>query len=224
MKRITDINSSEIEKEIANFEAEVNFEVVPVIARQSSYTEHIPIVFFFTLCIFVCALFEVTNLWQALQIPRQYLLNPYFSIILVFLVVFVVTVSVLFLTRLDFIKRFFISKPEQQRQVLEKAKMIFFEKRLIEIKTHNALLIFVSVMEKRIVILPDPRLNLENVSELTQQCLTLMQTQFKNSNYQQGLVDVIHYLKTQLKGSFPRSKVADSEQNEYSNKLIWWND
>ncbi len=210
------INQQVIEKEVASFESEIDFELVPVLAKQSSYTEHVFYLLFFALIILFSATLELAL--NYLMFDSWYDRTFYF--IGAALLSFILS---LILVRFDSVKRIFISNSEKSRQVLQKAKMIFFLKRLHELKSQHALLIYISVLEKKIVILPDPRIKLINTSDLSNRCLQILQKAFQRSEYEQGLVDVIRYLKTELKTVFP-VKSAETDQNEYSNKLIWWQD
>jgi putative membrane protein len=126
-----------------------------------------------------------------------------------------------FLSRFDFVKRLFISKYEKDRQVQEQAEKIFFLQRLGEIKSKNALLLYISVMEHRIVILPDPNIKMADIGKLTAHSVSLLKTAFKNKEYEEGLISMIHYLQTSLEKDFPRLEKAE---NLVSNKLIWWKD
>ena len=120
-----------------------------------------------------------------------------------------------------FIDRFFISKHERNRQVHEKAERIFFKKKLHESKSHNALLLFISVLERQIVLLPDPRMKLENIQEMNQKILQILQEAFKKDHYEHGILGALEYLRSELKNKHKKTSITE---NQFSNTLIWWRD
>ena len=107
------------------------------------------------------------------------------------------------------------------RAVQEKAERFFFKMQLDEIKTKNALLLYVSVMERQIVLFPDPRLNFSKMPEINQQLLKILQKSFKGGDYEAGILLALGHLKESLGADF--AKHSKSE-NIVPNKLIWWND
>lgn len=227
MKKIAQIDAQKIENEITHFEHEVDFEIAPVIAQKSSYTDHVRLLFswnlmfwlgFLTFVFFQYFPDKVDDILNFLNL--QLTVTAFIFAVLMVAVIFVIY----YVCQFDFIQRLYISKDQMRKQVQEKAKMIFFEKRLNELKSKNAILIYISVLERRIVILPDPRIDLKNLPELTQKSLEILQKHFKQSEYELGLITVIQMLKNELKVHYPRSKNTENATNEYSNKLIWWND
>ena len=211
MKSIHQIQTKRIEEAIADFESEVDFELVPVITQKSSYTEHVGVIISLILLIVFIALtdFFFQDSWASKT--WYYLASPFGAYILGHM-----------LDKSDMIDRFFISKKERARQVFQKAQRIFFLKHLSDLKRHNSLILFISVMERKIVILPDPRMKLAGLAELQQKIISLIQVEFANGQFEQGFLKAISLLKSELKPHFP--KVNPQAANEISNKLIWWQD
>ncbi len=204
------IDEAKIETAIADFENSVDFELVPVISERSSYIEHIT----WILSLVLTAVF--------ISILDYYLQNSWSSRTVYYLAA--VTIAVIlghYIDKSDIVDRFFISKRERQRQVLEKAQRIFFLKRLHETRSHHALLLYVSIMERQIVILPDPSMKLEGLTLLQEKLLKIVQTGFKSGQYEKGFLDAIQFLKTELALKFPQTN--KDHTNLVSNKLIWWN-
>ena len=149
------INSEKISNAIEQFESEIDFEFIPVIAEKSSYVEHIQwIISLFLLLLFIGTIDYFFQDSYATKIP-YFIAAPFLAIILGTL-----------LDKSDWVDRFFISTRERRRQVHNKAERIFFKKKLHESKSQNALLLFISVMERQIVLLPDPRSNIENRQQI----------------------------------------------------------
>ncbi len=212
--KFKEINSQTIANEIEKFESKVDFEFIPVIAQQSSYTEHVGwglslilSILFISIVEFVFAFFLYDS-WKAK--------GMYFGLALVLAIILT-----RYLSRLDAVKRLFISKHEKYRQVHEKAHMVFSKKRLQDIKSHNALLLYISIMEKHIVLLPDPRIKVQNIKQITEETLAILQQNFKKEDYEKGLIAAIEAIQTHLQDKFPRQGTAE---NTVPNKLIWWQD
>lgn len=216
--KLNNIELKNIENEIEKFENEIDFEFVPVVADQSASTEHVP--------------WMITLIMMILFLSFENLiLKVFFSISWYDQSAYLICAWALaiilssFLSRFDFVQRLFISKFQKQRQTKMKAEHIFYKKRLDEVKSQNALLIYISVMERQIVILPDSRIKLENINQISNDSVKILQTAFKNKKYESGLIEVIHYLKKQFETDFVRSKFEGQKQeNLVSNKLIWWKD
>ena len=210
---IKNINEKNIADAIADFESSVDFEFVPVIAEKSSYVEHIQwIISLILLLLFIGFIDSIFyDSWGNKN--YYYLAAPIIAIILGTL-----------LDKSDIVDRFFISKPERKRQVQEKAQRIFFLQKLNEVKSNNSLLLFISVMERQIVLLPDPKiekLSPEQIRKLSENALSVLQVHFKSKKYEEGLLETIKMLKNELGQHFPRRA---NSNNEVANKLIWWND
>lgn len=200
-----------IENEIEKFESQVDFEFIPVVAQQSCSTEHVP---------WVLSLVFILSFISILQVIFEYFFyNVWYDRTLSYVgVVILAIVLSRFLSQYGFVQRLFISEKERCRQVHEKAQSIFFMRRLSEVKSKNALLVFVSIMERRIEILPDPRVQMNGLNEMTNHAVNLLRTAFKEQNYEQGFTAVIQYIQGQLREKFPRQAPGE---NLVSNKLIW---
>ena len=217
MKTKIKINSESIESAIADFENQVNFELVPVIAQSSSPVAHVRWV-----------LFALCNLIALIKIDIIYNFNLYAltvrDVILYWLFALVVSFILSWvLMKFDFIVRFFIPAKLRQKYVHQKAQQVFFEKKIFQTNAHDGMLLFISLLEKRIHIIVDPRSNLEGKQELSEKVLKILQTHFKNDQHEKGLIDAIQYMKSFLIKHYPK-KNADTDINELPNKLIWLND
>lgn len=212
--KFKDINSQNIENEIEKFESKVDFEFIPVIAHQSSYTEHVGWGLSLILSILFIAVIEVVFavfLHDSWAEKSLYCAGAVVAAIIL----------TRFLSRFDAVKRLFISKSEKHRQVQEKARLVFSSKRLQDIKSHNALLLFISIMEKHIVLLPDPRIKVQNIKQIDEELLMILQKNFKLQEYEAGIIQAIQTIQSHLQDKFPRHGVAE---NTVPNKLIWWQD
>ncbi|MGZ3725342.1 MAG: hypothetical protein ACXWQQ_06065 [Pseudobdellovibrio sp.] len=209
--KVKKINSDRIEKAVDDFESKVEFEFIPVIADKSSYDGHIVwLLSLLFLFVFIGLIDWLMNVYLADSwTPKEYLYLA--APVLAYLCAFLLDNS-------DYIDRFFISKRERTRQVHEKAELVFYRKRLHELKSHNALMLYISVMERQIVLLPDPHMKFEHIKEINHELLKILQHSFKNSDFEEGLVSAIEHLKKRLAPHFSKKEAST---NNYPNKLIW---
>ncbi len=211
MKLQNRIDSNKIEKAIAEFEKHVDFELVPVITPKSSYTDHIGwMISLILLLVFVSTIdLFFQNSWASKT--NYYIAAPFLAVILGHLI-----------DKSDWVDRFFITKPERKRQAFEKAQRVLFLKQLHELKNHNSMVLFVSVMEKQIIVLPDPRLKMAGLDILQKNMIDVISQEFRKGEYEAGFLKAIAFLQTELAPKFPKTK--QNTENEVSNKLIWWNE
>lgn len=220
MKLKKKINAATIEAAIADFETQVDFEFIPVIAAKSSYVEHISWVLSLLFLIVFMGLIEAvfaTKLHDSYMSPLPfYVVAPFLAVLCGAL-----------LDKSDWVDRFFITKRERVRQVQEKAERIFYKHQLHELKSQNALLLYISVMERRIVLFHDPRIKYENMLNLDRQLLGILQLAFKNEEFETGLLESIAHLKKSLAADFgygTKGRNPKKLDNFVPNKLIWWNE
>ena len=207
-------DSDRLEKEIENFEKAVDFEFVPMVAEKSSYTAHVFLISFFFTYLIGYGLFEI-----AVYFLKSHLTDISTFHMMGLLVIFILSAFLSrSLSQFPSVQRFFIPSSERSRQVHEKAQLMFFKRGLHEIKSHNALLVYISMMEKMIVILPDDRAQIAQIQHLSEQSLKTLQSHFQNQKFEEGLVAVVKYLKGELEKTNPRTEV---ESNQYCNKVIW---
>lgn len=213
--RIQNIDSTLIEKAIEDFEQTVDFEFVPVIAKKSSYVEHISwvlsllfLVLFIGLVDFVFA-WHLHDSWTS-RTPF-YIAAPFVAFVLGVL-----------LDKSDLVDRFFITKKERKRQAQEKAELFFYRQGLHQLKNKSALLLYISVMEKQIILFHEPNISFQQMEKLDAELLGVLQSYFKKHDFEEGLLRAIEHLKKTLAPHFPKNEACQA--NPVPNKLIWLND
>ncbi|MEK6628745.1 MAG: hypothetical protein AABY53_08970 [Bdellovibrionota bacterium] len=210
------INTQKIESAIAEFESHIDFEFIPVIANKSSYVEHISWVLSLIFLILFMGLID--------YIFSVHLQDSYMSPLVCYTVApFLAVLCGVLLDKSDWVDRFFITKPERTRQVQEKAERIFYKHQMHELKSQNALILYISVMERQIVLFHDPRIKFEKMQQIDEQILSILQQSFKSGDFEAGLLNAIAHLKTELLPHFPL-KEPSKDQNFVPNKLIWWDE
>lgn len=211
------IDSAKIEAAIADFEKAVNFELVPVIAQSSTPTLHVPFVISSILMIFVFFGFEAYYVaqwhdWEASMIIH------------VLAILFSVTLAIGFiLGRFHVVRRLMTPAKYRHQFAQLEAEQVFLKKRLFETKAHQGLLLFVSLMEHRIIVLPDFRSQFEGSQKLSEEVLKILQNDFKSGSYETGLLHAIEHLKQTLAPKFPKDPKSN-DGNQLPNKLILWNE
>lgn len=210
--KIRHIDSKKIENAIADFESQVDFEFIPVIARKSSYVEHISWVLSLLFLVIFIGLIDAlfATVWVDSWISRTpfYIASP-----------FVAFLFGVLLDKSDWVDRFFITKAERARQVREKAELTFYRQRLHELKSKNALLLYISEMERQLVVFHDPRIEFDKMQQLDEELIRVLQGYFKKHDFEQGLLKAIEHLQITLAPHFPKN--SQSAGNVVPNKLIW---
>jgi putative membrane protein len=211
------IDSVKIEAAIADFEKAVNFELVPVIAQSSTPTLHVPFVISSLLMIFVFFGFEAYYLSQWHDWEAS-------TIIHILGVLFGITLAIGFiLGRFNVVRRMMTPAKYRHQFAQLEAEQVFLKKHLYETKSHQGLLLFISLMEHRIIVLPDIRSNFDGSQKLSEEVLKILQDDFKAGSYEKGLLEAIEHLKKTLAPKFPKDPNS-SDGNQLPNKLIWWNE
>lgn len=211
------INSEKVEVAIADFESSVDFELVPVITQSSTPTAHVKWMLIVLMMLIAICKIEIIHVmhWYELTVADT---------IYYFGAAFIVSVFLgFFLSGFEIVQRAFTFKKMRDAEVQQTAEQIFLKKRLFETKSNQGLLLFVSLMEHRIVLLPDARSDFKGSHELTQEVLKILQVSFKSNDFENGILNAIKYLKGQLVEKFPQ-KTDVTTQNQIPNKLIWWDE
>jgi len=207
-------NTDKIEQAIVDFEKQVDFELVPVVTNSSSPVGHIKwvITFIFSLISFV--VIEAIYFFEFYELGTSEVIYWWGSSL-----IFGFIISI-YIAKLSVIQRLFISKKNRQESVDLKAQQVFFQKRMYDTETHQGLLLFVSLMERRIVIMPDPKSQYQGTQALTNEVLRILQHAFKAKQYEAGFLQAIDFMKKDLIQHFPMEN-HKNQVNELPNKLIW---
>jgi uncharacterized membrane protein len=105
---------------------------------------------------------------------------------------------------------------ETSKAVMERAEEVFNSLKMYQTKQSNGVLIYVAVNSKVFAICGDKGIDAlvpDNFWESTKQ---IIQNQFKQGQFKQGLVDGITNVGQQLKKYFP---LQDDDTNELSNEI-----
>lgn len=122
---------------------------------------------------------------------------------------------------MNFLRKFFITDAEKQEEVHQRAVEFFFNKNLHATKNRSALLILISVLEKRIEILADCGIN-EKVSRNTwDQVMRDMQRTSKEKGVTSALEMGVEQCGEILIKYFPhKENSGEKRENEIKNTVI----
>ncbi len=188
-------------KSIAVAEAQTSGEIVPMIVRRSAAIGHVPfLIFFATTLIF--ALSGLTNyLHGKFELPL--LANG----ITMLASLIIAAIS----GRYPTVQRWFTVAFDRDQQVESRAELEFYEAGLNRTKDSTGILIFVSLMEREVVVLADRGISTLLPQSTWDEIVGKLIASMKAGQFAKGLESAIHDCARILAVHFPRAK---DDQNE----------
>jgi putative membrane protein len=206
----------EITKAVQSAEEGTAGDIVPMVVRRSAAVRHVPVVLSLIFTLLFVGL-EVLGLgrWSL----RQWLpvLEWHWGYQAGFLLILYVLAWQL--AKLHPVQRLLTSDLDEMEQVEKRAQLEFYLHRLNRTKKHTAVLIFVSVMERRAVILADEGLAHRLPPETWKQIMLPMATSLQNGQWSAGFQEAIRQVGGLLKTHLPAMNGVESA-NELSNQII----
>ena len=117
------------------------------------------------------------------------------------------------------LKRFFLHKKECFEESRQRAIQIFYEKGLHTLPERNALLLFVSELEREIHLLADIALKEKVEQKEWDQVIAKMSEHFKKKSFNQGLIEGIGTCAEILHLHYPGKMTNRGSGNQFSNQL-----
>lgn len=99
---------------------------------------------------------------------------------------------------------------------LERAKILFHELKMDNTKAENGVLIYVAIDDHKFAICGDRGINEKVPADFWESTKELMQSDFKQRKFKQGLIDGIEHAGEQLRTYFPWDT---DDSNELSNEI-----
>ncbi len=197
----------EVSSAIKQAERLTSGEILPMIVRSSSTQGHVVMTLF---CLFTIIFFlsGAQGIQQNLGAE-----NPLW-LLLDFIFFWGLAVM---LAKLPFFKRIFIPKSDQEFQVFNRAKLAFYEEGLNQTHGATGILIFLSLLERRVVVLADKAIHEKLPQGTWEGIVKLILNGVKNNDLKGGLISAIAECGQILSQSFPRS---NDDQNELRDRLI----
>lgn len=205
---------NQIQKLVSQLESESSGEVVPMIVRRSSAVSHVPIVLFlFLLLVFALGEYSLIHIqvfidaslskWSWLLLNSVFIIGAYF-----------------FCHRLaawPFLQRWLTNDQDEVAQVWQRAELEFYREKMQNTLGRSGILIFISVMERRAVILADEGISAKIKPEMWQEIVTEMSLQLKKGEWVKAFDVSLLRCGELLKKHFPES--VNSKSNELANFL-----
>lgn len=206
-KYLSNEEMKSIEDTISRVEEETSGEIVPVIVKKSSAIGHIPL----TLTLILTLLLVVAEvpysdwLWVT---PWVYLWP------IVLLVFYAIS---LLLTKSHWIQKVFVSESDELYQVHQRAQLEFYLNKIHRTNSGTGVLIFVSIMEKKAVILADETIAKKLPQETWNEMLKDLSENLHQDQWTKGFNQAIESCGKLLKTHFP---IAATRQNQLKNHLV----
>ncbi|MBN2571456.1 MAG: TPM domain-containing protein [Ignavibacteriales bacterium] len=89
------------------------------------------------------------------------------------------------------VKRFFISQEEMLEQVMKRASVAFIDEDIVDTKSRNGILIYISFFERRAVVLADKGINNKVPTDYWKDVVQIISDNFKKGNKCEGIVQAI---------------------------------
>ncbi|MEN0057913.1 MAG: TPM domain-containing protein [Bdellovibrio sp.] len=196
-----------IEQTIAAVEEATSGEIVPVIVRRSSAVGHVPL----ALTLLILLLLIIAELpWS-----DWLWVTPWVWLWPVLLVMIYYAAHVL--GRLKWVQKIFIPEPDEVEQVHQRAELEFYRNKIHRTSHGTGVLIFVSVMEKKAVILADQGIAEKLPKETWDGVLTLLGRALHDGHWSEGFIKAIEACGEHLKTHFP---IVGASENQLKNHLI----
>jgi putative membrane protein len=205
----------QIKKTIREEEKGMSGEIIPVVVRGSSAIGHMPLLLFLLLG-FLVFFFDLPG-WQ----ERVFSLSSlplgavfWWQIIDLSLVLLLVR----FLAPRPWIQRWLTPKDDQIHQVEARAELEFFASKVFETEKNTGIMIFLSLMERRVVVLADQKILKRCPSETWQEVIDRITQAVHEKNLASGLQEGIRICASILKEELAQD--PEAYVNELPNDLI----
>ncbi|WP_347356496.1 TPM domain-containing protein [Bdellovibrio sp.] len=206
-KYLSENDLAQIEATISRVEESTSGEIVPVIVRRSSAVGHVPL----TLTLLLTLLLVIVEfpfsdwLW----------VTPWVWLWPVLLVVIYGISHVL--AKSKWIQKVFVPERDEVDSVHQRAHLEFYLNRIHRTELGTGVLIFVSVMEKKAVVLADEGISKKLPKEHWDEILAVLGKNLHDGKWAAGFVAAIEACGQDLQAHFP---VTSGKANELKNHLI----
>ncbi|AFY00885.1 TPM domain-containing protein [Bdellovibrio bacteriovorus] len=206
-KYLSEADLARIEAAISKMEEATSGEIVPVIVRRSSAVGHVPLTLTLLLTLFLVIVeFPFSDwLW----------VTPWVYLWPVIVVAFYALSHVL--AKSKWIQKLFVPEKDEVDSVHQRAHLEFYLNRIHRTEGGTGVLIFVSVMEKKAVVLADEGISKKLPKEHWDEILGILGKSLHQGQWAQGFVAAIEACGKDLQTHFP---LASAGTNELKNHLI----
>lgn len=206
-KYLSESDVQKIEETISRVEELTSGEIVPVIVKRSSTVGHVPL----TLTLLITLMLVIVEfpfsdwlwvwpwiwLWPVLLVAIYYASHV--------------------LGRLPWIQKVLVPEKDEVDQVHQRAHLEFYSNRIHRTQEGTGVLIFVSVMEKKAVVLADEGISSKLPPETWNRILAPLGESLRRGQWGEGFVKAIENCGEHLKTHFP---ITGRVHNELKNHLV----
>jgi putative membrane protein len=202
----------QIEAKIVEIETKTAGEVIVLITKQSSFNRYIqPVLFFILMLISLFTLnWYLHDLWfTSGELSLFFMLDLAVMYFLAFALV-----------KLKFFQRLFLHPVDMQSAFQRRAIFEYYENNLYKTKYNTAVLLMVSLLERKAIVLSSHELNKEVDEKLWSECIAEITKGAKAKNLGIGFVRALDKILPILESKFPLS-ISPENLNEISNAIIF---
>lgn len=198
---------NKIENAVVQAEKKTSGEIVPMIVHRSSTIGHVPVLI---LCLLTALYFALdAPYWQAEYLGDHW--AWYFADILF------ICGATLFFSRLNWVQRNLISPSDRMEQVQMRAELEFYESNIRETKSGTGILLFVSLLERRAVVLADSSISEKFQKNIWSEVCETLISGLHSGSMAKGFCSAIEMSQEILTPHFP---IQPDDVNELRNHLI----
>jgi putative membrane protein len=208
---ISEQEIKQIELKISEIEMKTTGEIVVLIVKRSSFIKYIGPALFFILMMF--SLFTLN--WYIHDLWFSRIENYFFYFLDLILMIFLTTV----LVRIPLIQRTFLHPLDMENAFQRRAVSEYFEANLYKTHYNTAVLIMVSLLERKAIILASYELNKAVDDKLWNDCIAKIIEGAKQKSLGQGFLGALEKISPILEIKFPLS-LDPGNPNEISNSVI----
>lgn len=217
MAKLSKKEKEQIAAAVTKAEKDTSGEIAVVVAKQScdyaiyelTFAVIIGLIFMVVSLIFFSKIdaFIMNCFWSSSQVITPSIIG---------LGTFVIITIFYFLANISIVDRLIIPKSVQEEKVKERAQLSFVEYGVSKTRDRTGVLIFISNLEKKVLILADSGIAKVYPNESWEKQVNTIITGIKNNNFGAQLVKVITDIGEVLAKNFP---IKEDDTNELSNHV-----
>jgi putative membrane protein len=211
-RHLTVKEAARIEESVRLLESQTSGEIVPMIVHRSTCLGHVPMQVLSFLVLFYLA--------ATISYPSFGFLSPVgleTSVLWIWAELMLLLIGGLALARVPFIARLLTPKADQMRQVHMRAELEFFEAGLQKTAGSTGVLLFISIFERRAVVLADKSIAAQLPPDTWEGVVNLLVKASKRGDLADGFIQAIGKTGELL---IPRFPAALTNVNELADQLI----
>ncbi len=207
-KHLTEIEIKKISEVVKEAEKLTEGEIVPIIVKRSSAVGHVKwcLTALMTITFIICETFYIRNDWDPVNVWAPPVAFVLFNVLSGYL------------SNIAWFQRVFTPNEDEIAQVNARAELEFYRSQMAKTAKRTGILIFVSVMERRIVVLADQGISAHYPQSTWDELVKMMTEEFKKDQVYMGFEKAIKRCGEILQAKLPAA--THHNTNELANNLI----